>query len=194
MMYRTIATLVAGLVALIGPSATTVAADAGARPHGQHTRITLHVTTCRHCPVRLVQAGGSRHVWHSPTKRIRHGVVSFRVLTRHTYGMSFEIRPRWSSAGYIPNIVTRYGRTHAGDMVTNAVAKHKKFATGCWAGTSARRVSLDVRAVRFPLPDMLGHPGHSVRAWFKPTLASTLPMVRTTKGAIGNQDAFYCNH
>jgi hypothetical protein len=107
--------------------------------------------------------------------------------------MSFEMQPRWSSADFVPNIVTRYGRTHVGDVVTNAVARHKKRATGCWAGTSARRVSLDVRAVRYPLRDVAGHPGHSVRSWFQTTVASTLPMVAATKGAIGNQDAFYCS-
>jgi hypothetical protein len=172
-----------------GRSATVHQAAASAP---QRTRITLHVDTCPHCPVRLVQAIVGDGVWHTPVKRVDHGVVSFGVLTRHTQGMSFEIRPRWSLAGYIPNIVTRYARSQVGDVVTNDVARHKNRATGCWAGTSASHVSLDVRAVKFPLRDMTGDPGHSVRAWFKPTLDSTPPMVETTKGAIGNQDAFYC--
>ena len=205
-MKRTFIAIAAATTAVVAALATTgTSAAAGttahprsaashvARSKAQHARITLHVNTCRHCPIRLAQAGGARGVWHSRTRHVDHGTVSFRVLTRHTHGMSFEIRPRWSSAGYIPNIVTRYAHTQVGDIVTNDVARHKRRAAGCWNGTSARSVSLDVRAVRFPLRDMQGNPGHSVRAWFKPTLSSIAPMVGTTKGAIGNQDAFYCD-
>jgi hypothetical protein len=207
-MNRTI-TAIAGVVAVaagaFGGLGTTNSAAVQTTAHARstavqavgtkaaHTRITLHVDTCRHCPVRLVQASvGKVAVWHSTTKHVEHGTVSFRVLTRHTHGMSFEIRPRWSLAGYVPNIVTRYAGTDVGDVVTNDVARHKQRAAGCWEGTSSSHVSLDVRAVKFPLRDMMGNPGHSVRAWFKPTLASTPPMVGTTKGAIGNQDTFYC--
>jgi hypothetical protein len=158
-----------------------------------YTRVVLNVDTCSRCPIGLVQAiqgGGS--VWRSPIKRVHEGSVSFRVPTRRTHQMSFEINPRWSVLNVVPNIVTRYHGADVDGIVTDDVAPHKKRAAGCWAGTSARRVTLDVRAVRFRARDLEGNPGFALRAWFAPTLDSGGPMVQTFKGAIGNQDAFFC--
>src|SRR4051794_8476457 len=71
------------------------AAKAQPRAAKSYTRITLNVDTCAHCPVRLVQAvDGRPFVWDSRTKHLDHGVVSFRVPTRRTHNMSFEIDPR----------------------------------------------------------------------------------------------------
>jgi hypothetical protein len=173
--------------------ADTVTAVAHSRAARSHTRVTLNVDTCSRCPVTLVQAfQGGTSVWRSRTKRVHDGTVSFRVPTRRTHHMSFEINPRWSVLNVVPNIVTRYHGSEAGDIVTDDAARHKRRAAGCWEGTSARRITLDVRAVKFRARDLEGNPGFALRAWFAPTIESGGPMVQTFKGTIGNQDAFVC--
>jgi hypothetical protein len=174
-------------------TADTGASRAHRRAATSYTRVTLNIDTCSRCPVDLVQAiEGRGSVWRSRTERVKDGAVSFRVPTRRTHQMSFEINPRWSVLNVVPNIVTRYHGIQVGDIVTDDVAPHKKRAAGCWAGTSARRITLDVRAVKFPARDLEGNPGFGLRAWFEPTMDSSGPMVPTFKGAIGNQDAFFC--
>jgi hypothetical protein len=107
--------------------------------------------------------------------------------------MSFELRPRWSTADWITNVVTRYAHERVGRHVSAETAAHKQRAYGCWAGTSRRHVTLRVRAVKFPNRDVEGDPGYALRAWFAVSQPSMNPAVITDNGSIGNQDAFYCN-
>ncbi|HET7357569.1 MAG TPA: hypothetical protein VFJ09_12915 [Nocardioidaceae bacterium] len=168
-----------------------VTASAGSVPK---TRITLRVDRCVHCPVMLVQAfsGPDGHVWQTRQHRVRAGWVSFTVPTRRTVGMSIDLYPRWSKFEAHTNVVIRYARTRVGQRVDAATARHKRRAEGCWAGTTASQVTLRVRVIRFPFTDYAGHHGYAPRAWLARTHEAVPPMVRTTKGAIGNQDAFYC--
>ena len=79
-----------------------------------------------------------------------------------------------------------------GDKISNRVAKHKRRATACWAGTNAGEVHMVVRAVKFRGPALGGGTGHALRAWFNPMRSSTPYWNRTYRGSLGNQDAYIC--
>jgi hypothetical protein len=162
-------------------------------PQASMTHITLRVIACPHCPVYLQRAITGGTYWSSRTHHVRNGRVRFTVLTARTRGMSFNFNPRWSTAGWVTNVVTRYAHTHIGQLIRDKVARHKKRATACWRGTSAHRIFMTVRVVKFRHKDHDGNPGHALRAYFRTTRAATPPMTRTWHGAVGNQDAYYCD-
>lgn len=175
-----------------GPSGPTLsAAGRGSVPT---TRIRLRVRSCAHCPVMLMQAvpEPDGHVWRTRQHRVRDGWVAFTVPTRRTVGMSIDLDPRWSKFEAHTNVVIRYAHARVGQRIDVATARHKRRAEGCWAGTTAAKVTLRVRVVKFPFTDYAGNKGYAPRAWLVRTHAGVPPMVRTTEGAIGNQDAFYC--
>jgi hypothetical protein len=157
------------------------------------THITLRVIACRHCPVYLQQAITGGTYWGSKTHHVRNGRVRFTVPTTRTRGMSFNVNPRWSTADAVTNVVTRYAHTQIGQLIKDKVARHKKRATACWRGTSAHRIFMIVRVVKFRHKDHDGNPGHALRAYFRTTRAATPPVTRTWHGALGNQDAYWCD-
>jgi hypothetical protein len=158
------------------------------------TRITLLIDRCRHCPVALFQARTDPiRVWHTGWKNVHHGRVTFRVPTHRTHSMSIDLNPTWSDANAVTNVVIRYADEQAGDRVTAAVARNKRRAAGCWAGTSDTSVQLKVHVRRYRIKDLEGNPGRAPRAWLATTQAWVPPMVRAKRGAIGNQDAFFCS-
>ena len=172
----------------------TAAASTAPGDGAPTTRIRLRVRRCVRCPVMLMQAvpGPDGHVWRTRQHRVRDGWVSFTVPTRRTVGMSIDLYPHWSKFEAHTNVVIRYAHTRIGQRIDAATARHKRRAMGCWTGTEASTVTLRVRVVKFPFVDYAGNHGYAPRAWLARTHAAIPPMVRTTKGAIGNQDAFYC--
>jgi hypothetical protein len=162
-------------------------------PQASMTHITLRVIACPHCPVYLQHAVTGGTYWSSKTHRVRNGHVRFTIHTARTHGMSFNFNPRWSTADSVTNVVTRYAHTQIGQLIRDKVARHKKRATACWRGTSAHRIFMIVRVVKFRHKDHEGNPGHALRAYFRTTRAATPPMTRTWHGAVGNQDAYWCD-
>jgi hypothetical protein len=193
----TISALTLGLV-LAGPTqgaldVNDARAATNAAAGRAMTLIVLRVDRCRHCPAYVQQALDDGTYWTSRTHRVRAGHVRFRVPTHRTYGMSFVFNPRWANVtDAVTNVVTRYAHTQVGDRVSNRVAKKKRRATACWAGTDARRVRMLVRAVKFRGPALGGGEGHALRAWFQPMKSATPPKSPTYRGSLGNQDAYYC--
>ncbi|MGA9343815.1 MAG: hypothetical protein WBV37_01815 [Nocardioidaceae bacterium] len=185
---------VPGASASSHPAVRTPVASASAPAAGK-TSITLRIVGCRACPVRLVQAHSSAAsaVWHTRTKRVHNGHVTFTVPARRTVGMTFELNPRWSKAGWVTNVVTRYAHRKVGSNVTPARAARTHRAEACWAGTDQSRVRMVVRVVKFRVRGYDGSPGYAPRAWFVKTRTSVGPRNRTFRGALGNQDAYYCN-
>ena len=166
----------------------------GARAAASRTIVSLRVKTCRHCPVYLQQALTDGTYWKSPVHHVRGGRATFTVATRRTHGMSFVLDPRWANVtDAVTNVVTRYAGMSPGQRISNAKAAHEKRGTACWAGTSSHRVSLVVRAVKFKAKALGGGPGHALRAWFNPMTTGTAPLMRTWRGTLGNQDAYYCS-
>ena len=181
--------------------ATTAAGDARAATPATratstpHTSVVLHVTGCDRCFIAAQHAiDGQLKVWTSPTKRVGSDHrVTFDARTSRTHGMSFIIEAPWEgNTGAISNIVTRYAGHSGGSFVTRAAARDADRATGCWAGTTAGRVRLDFQVARVPGKTLDGRPTQIPLVYATHSLSSWQPMVKTFKGTIGNQDAFYC--
>jgi hypothetical protein len=170
-----------------GPTATT-------GPH--HTHLVVHITGCDRCSVTLQQAvNGRLNVWSSAPQRIgsdHH--ATFRVRNSRTHGMSFVLDAPWEGdTDGVPNLVTRYAGHSVDSFVRRASARHASRAEGCWAGTTAGgRVRLDFHVSRVPAKTVTGDPTHIPLAYATHSMSSWKPMVKTFKGTIGNQDAFYC--
>jgi hypothetical protein len=176
--------------------------DAHARAAVEITRLTLLVHGCDGCTIQPVRAGNGTTVrlWRGEPKKVRRGVVHWKVSTQRTIGMSFDISdPNAVNVGAIPDIVVAYPGLATGDRVPRGVARHKKRANGCWAGTDQASVTLRVRVERFRTTSAYPPPvkGYSIRPYVTTTLAF-LPVAtgasysQTFHGAIGNQDAYFC--
>jgi hypothetical protein len=192
-----LATVVAAALATTAQSEAHASGASGAgAQRAARTTLHLHVTGCDRCSVQLWQAiDGRPTVWHSARQKIGadHQAV-FRLPTRRTHGMSFTLDAPWAKGlGAVPNIVTRY-RGHAVDTkVTRKQARAGKRAEGCWAGTSTSgRLDLHFAVSRVTIRTLTGQRGPAPLAYATHTMSSWKPMVKTFKGMIGNQDAFYC--
>jgi hypothetical protein len=161
-----------------------------------HTHLIVHVTGCDRCSVELQHAvNGQLNVWTSAPQRIgsdHH--ATFRVRNSRTQGLSFVIRAPWEgNTGVVENIVTRYSGHAVDSAISRDVARHAKKAEGCWAGTTAGgRVRLDFHVARVPAKTLDGQPTRIPLTYATHSMSSWKPMVKTFKGTIGNQDAFYC--
>jgi hypothetical protein len=160
-----------------------------------HTRLHVRITGCDRCSIGLQHAvSGQPKVWTSASQRIGPDHrASFLVRTSRTQGMSFVLRAPWEGdTGAVPNIVTRYRGHSVDSAVGRTGARHGTHAEGCWAGTTVDLVRLDFHVVRVPATTLTGDPTQIPLAYATHTMSSWKPMVKTYKGTIANQDAFYC--
>lgn len=203
-MYRTILRLLTAAALASAATVPPTAAPAVDAPEGAAgmTTLTLLVHGCDGCSITPVQAGdgSAPALWQGRTKKVRHGAVRWKVATRHTLGMSFNIVDFDGVAlDSMTNIVVAYRGLKVGARVPNGVAAHKKRANGCWAGTRKASVTLRVRVEQFPgtsdLPPAVE--GYRIRPYLTRT-APHLPIYKsrvngpTFHGTIGNQDAYFC--
>jgi hypothetical protein len=195
-------------LAVVSPAVTSAAGsvERTTRPAGaaKRTSLTLRVHGCDGCKIQPVKAGdGSQSaLWRGKKKTVRNGVVRWSVTQRHTHGMSFDIvDPHAVALDFMTDIVMAYRGLAVGARVEAGVAKHKKRANACWAGTHRASVTLRVRVEQFPsmsdFPPSV--PGYQIR----PYAVRTKPFVRlfdgkggtysrASKGVTGNQDAYFC--
>ena len=185
--------LIAALLALAAPSSGE--ATPAQRQAAPRTSLTLVIRGCDRCTVQLQHAiqGGSE-VWTSRLRRVGNDhQVTFHPRTALTAGLSFVLRAPWEgNTGAVPNIVTRYAGHRVGSVVHRYGARHARRAEGCWAGTRADTARLRFQVDRVRVRTLDGHWTKAPLAYSRRTLPSWKPLVRTYKGTIGNQDAFYC--
>jgi hypothetical protein len=170
-------------------------AATAARAGSATTHLHLHVTGCDTCRITLQHAvTGAPHVWTSPEKTVGPDHrLSWTVPTGRTHGMSFVLRAPWAgNTGAVPNLVTRYRGSRVDAAVTRDRARHGRHAEGCWAGTEVDDVTLDFRVARIGGLTVTGQPTRIPLAYATHAMSSWKPMVKTYRGTIGNQDAFYC--
>jgi hypothetical protein len=192
-----LATLLAATLATTAQGeahASTSSAGAGAQ-RAARTTLHLKVTGCDRCSVQLQHAvNGHPTVWTSKKQRIGsdHRAV-FHVRTARTHGLSFVVRAPWQGdTGAVSNIVTRYAGHAVDSYVHRTGARSGHRAEGCWAGTNLDDVRLGFHVARVRAKTLDGRPTHLPLAYATHTMSSWKPMVKTFKGTIGNQDAFYC--
>lgn len=166
------------------------------RQAAPRTDLTLRIRGCDRCTVQLQHAidGEAEHVWTSRQQRVGadHRVV-FDLRTARTHGLSFVLRAPWGGdTGAVPNMVTRYAGHRVGRVVHRVAARHARRAEGCWAGTRAASARLRFQVDRVRARTLEGRPTKAPLVYSRHTLPSWKPMVRTYRGTIGNQDAFYC--
>lgn len=181
------------LTGLAGPAASPAGAAAQVQL-APRTDLTLQVSGCEGCRFRLTQAlDGREKVWQSRGRTVEDGTVSWSVPTLRTHGLSITVSAPWDGgAGYVPTVAFRYAGLAVGDPVTNAVAKTKKRASACWAGTTEDAATLDVTVVHARSTNPPGDPIRTPRAFTSVTQDWEKPMLRVGKGIAGTQDANYC--
>lgn len=194
---------IAALVTTIAAAtlATTAQGDAhaatGDSGSAAPARTTVHVgvTGCDRCTVQLQHAvNGRLKVWTSRERTVGpdHN-VDFVVPTTRTRGLSFVVRAPWEgNTGAVTNMVTRYAGHAVDSHVTRSAARQAGKAEGCWAGTSVDEVFLGFHVARVGARTLDGHKTQIPLAYATHTMSSWKPTVKTYKGTIGNQDAFYC--
>lgn len=176
--------------------ASTLGASAQAGPSATpKTTVTLDVTGCEGCTFRLWQAiDGRAHVWHTKAKKVHAGEVVWTVPTGRTSSMSITVQAPWDGGiGAVPNVVFRYAGKQPGDTVTRAEAAKAKRAAGCWVGTEDAAITIPITVAHARTKAVDGSPTHTPRAYTPTTLEWYAPNMRTYRGIIANQDAFYCH-
>jgi hypothetical protein len=193
----TAVTLAAAAAATLGTTANVADAASGVAPAAApaHTTLHVHVGGCSRCTIQLQHAiDGAGSVWTSRQRTVgKDHMVDFDVRTARTSGLSFVVRAPWAgNTGAVINMVTRYAGDKVGSQVGSEEARHSRRAEGCWAGTASRQARVDFHVVRVAARTPDGHRTHIPLAYATPALPSTKPMLKTYKGTLGNQDAFYC--
>ena len=191
--------LLTGATAVAGDAgpATDAATTAGAvelRTEPARTALTLEVTDCDGCRVVLTQAREGRdEVWQAPARRVKDGKVSWNIASHRTEGLSMNIHAPWES-GPIPaaTVVFRYAGLEVGERVQSDVAKKKRRASVCWAGTDASEVTIKIRAERMRMKFFGNGPFRALRAYTSVTQDWLDPMMFATRGRTGTRDATYC--
>jgi hypothetical protein len=201
-MYRPALRILTAAAMTAAAFAAVPAADGHPRAAVRTTSLTLLVHGCDGCTIQPVRAGNgtTTAVWRGRAKKVRNGSVRWTLSLGHTVGMSFDISdPDAVNVGAIPDIVVAYRGIAVGDRVPAGVARHKKRANGCWAGSDRTSVTIHVRVERFRTTSAYPPPvkGFSIRPYFVKTrahlrLASGTEFSTTFHGAIGNQDAYFC--
>jgi hypothetical protein len=197
---RRIAAVVMTLAAAVLATAAQNDAHASAPPTEAragvpHTTLHVHVTGCDRCSVTLQHAvSGAPRVWTSKPQLVGGDhVATFSVRSGRTHGMSFVLRAPWQGdTGAVPNMVTRYRGQKVDGFVSVDEARAGRYAEGCWAGTNVDDVRLDFAVTRLRARTLTGAPTHIPLVYATHSMSSWKPMVRTYRGTIGNQDAFYC--
>ena len=74
---------------------------------------------------------------------VRNGIVTLRIPVVRTRGLHFAVGcpgDVCNSSNAEPVVVIRYRGIAVGSTVTDAVARTRTQASGCWVGTRAARV------------------------------------------------------
>ena len=164
------------------------------------TTIRIRVTGCEGCTVAAQRALSSDSTvkpssptyWDGKGSKVRGGVVTLRVPTRVTPGMSFTLTAPWQgNTGFVSNVVLGAGQG-AGVSVSQSQALGTRAATACWAGTTRSTASMSFSVARVIVDGMMGK-ALAPLAWASPTVATVGGLGRTFSGGIlGNQEAYYC--
>jgi hypothetical protein len=198
----TIALAAATLVTLlVAPttSAGAVSDAAGEEPAaGARTRLTFTVDDCEGCEIQLLNARRTLdadvvHVWHSRTRKVEAGKVTFHVSTRRTWGMSVTVVAPWEGqTGYLTTVAWRYNGELVGDTVTLEEAVTKKRASACWEGVRRRAVTVPLVVEEVEVIGVHERVPGSIA--FVPTTQSWLrPMREVVDGVLGSQDVNICH-
>lgn len=186
------------LATLLVPVAAPALADASpvvdrAAPR---TTLTIHAPGCEGCTITAHSALTSDYedVWESGSEEVVDGVVTFRVPTDRTAGLSLSLTAPWERRlGYVTVVAMRYAGTHAGDVVGYRDARAERRASACWGGTSEPSVDMTIRTRKVRVVGVGRGTVPGTLAWARTTPAWLAPMRRVHDGVMGGQDIDFCD-
>ena len=197
---RTTALAGAALIAsMLAPTAGAAVAPVGddRAAAAAKTRLTFTVDDCEGCEISLISAkenaaGDGLDVWQSKTREVVDGEVTFKLATKHTWGLSANVVAPWEGGlGYVTNLVWRYNGEGVGDAVSLDEAVTKRRASACWEGTRQRTVTVPIVVEEVEVDGVQGRTPGTIA--YVPTTESWLkPMRRAYDGVIGSQDVNVC--
>lgn len=155
--------------------------------------LTIKVGNCDDCTIGAVSASTSDYqdVWSQDAK-VKDGAATFKVPADRMHSLSFTVGAPWEgNTGYATGVVARYAKTKPGDVVTFTAARTKKKASGCYAGSPEKTVTLRLKVRKVKVDGQGGRVWGTI-AWFKATQQWQRPMERAVKGVIGRQDVLFC--
>lgn len=189
---------VLAILALSFPSTVSSSAAPGpaeAPKAGHHTRLTFTVPGCEGCRFqlhRVRESDGKVREWHSRTRRVRDGKVTFAPLSRRTFGMTATVVAPWEGhTGYLTTVAFRYGGKAVGERVTFRQARQKRRASACWEGTRRDAVTIPL-VVRRVMVRGVRHRVRGSIAYAPSTQVWRPPMRRAFRGVLGSQDFDRC--
>lgn len=175
-----------------GPGAEPRAAAA---PVAHRTRLRFTVPGCEGCRFqlhRVRESDGTTREWHSRTRRVHDGRVTFTPRSRRTFGMTVTVIAPWEGhTGYLTTVAFRYGGKAVGDPVTFLQARHKRRASACWEGTRRDAVTIPL-VVRRVMVRGVRHRVRGSIAYTPSTQVWRPPMRRAIRGVLGSQDFDIC--
>jgi hypothetical protein len=164
--------------------------------------VTTIVVTVRGCPTGCrifaaqdgTRADPTRTSWQV-SALVRDGRVTLKVPVARTKGLHFSVGcpgDVCNSSNAAPVVALRYRGLAVGATVTDAVARTRTQASGCWAGTTAATASFALHVTVFP-DTILTRRAHSIRAWMSPQVAVVPGTWESTyHGGLGTQDSVIC--
>jgi len=162
------------------------------------TTITFEVPDCEGCEVGIMQgrwdpdAKWGMRVWDGGQKTVEDGVVTFKVPTKRTEGMSMTVTAPWEGhTGYVTTVVFRYGGEKAGNEIGFAEARKKTKGSACWAGTGEDAVTMPL-TVRKVWVQGVRHRVRGSIAYADVTQDWMKPMRDVWDGVMGSQDVNIC--
>lgn len=136
-----------GAVLLALPSGLAWSSTAESRPSDRTastTTINLTVQGCDGCVVQPVQNKKSDISYWGPKVMVRAGHIAFRVPTKRTQYMGFLVYADFDEYGQggIPMlVVTGFKGKKAGAKVAPGYVGAHRIASGCWTGTTKKRMN-----------------------------------------------------
>jgi hypothetical protein len=185
----------------VSPSSASPSSTPSTSPTTPAT-VTTVVVTVQGCPtgcrIFAEQDGTREHPLASPwqiSALVSHGTVTLRVPVARTRGLHFSVGcpgDVCNSSNAAPVVVLRYRGIAVGATVTDAVAKSRTQASGCWVGTTSATATFALHVTVFP-DTIFDRKAHSIRAWMSPQVA-VLPgtWMPTYRGGLGTQDSVLC--
>ncbi|WP_296605116.1 hypothetical protein [Nocardioides sp.] len=162
------------------------------------TTITFEVPDCEGCEVAIMQgrwdpdAKIGMRVWDGGQKTVEDGVVTFRIPTKRTEGLSMTVRAPWEGhTGYMTTVAFRYAGEKVGDEIGFRQAREKTKATACWAGTDADAVTVPL-TVRKVWVEGVRHRVRGSIAFANVTQDWMQPMRAVWDGILGSQEVNIC--
>ena len=200
MSSRTIRTglaFTAAVAALDAGTAALPTADAhGAGP--KKTTLTFAVDDCEGCEISLVQARwddsekyGVR-IWNGPTATVEDGEATFRIATKHTWGLSVLVDAPWDGQlAANTTVAFRYAGQQVGDEVSFSEARAATKGAACWEGTRQREVTIPLTVRQVRVDGVHGRVDGSI-AYASTTESWLQPMRRVYDGVLASQDVNVC--